>query len=95
MKISNLQNSLDNKKVEVEAIKMERDELIRNLKTVKESLKDSTDKLSAFDFITAENETLKTAVKELEDTNAFYKDDVASKLTQIDEQMEDFTNRDK
>ena len=95
MKISNLQKLLDNKKVEVEAIEMETDELMRNLDNVKESLKESTDKLSAFDFITAENETLKTAVTELEDTNAFYKDDVASKLTQIDEQMEDFTNRDK
>ena len=95
MKTSNLQNSLDNKKVEVEAIKMERDELMRNLDNVKESLKESTEELSAFDFITAENEMLKTAVKELEGANAFYKDGVASKLMQIDEQMEDFTNRDK
>ena len=73
----------DNKIVEVEAIKMERDELMGNLDNGKESLKETMDKLLSFDFIASENETLKQTVKDLEETSASYKDDVATKLRQI------------
>ena len=40
-----LQKSLNSKKAEVEAVKVERDELVGNLDSLKDSLKETSDKL--------------------------------------------------